>query len=122
MLIINFHIIRRTFCLGFMLACVVRCSQGSVVRTAKIFSDGGSERLEHTSYVATVSGIRELHCVTHTEDVLTDAKLCPLQDVMELEKGQRGTTKGNQGNETTCKENLKILWRGWGLWLTFAKS
>lgn len=66
------------------------------MRTAKLFSDEvtcGTERLEHTSDRATVSGVRELHCITHTEDVPTDAKLCPLQDVMKLEKGQRGTTK-----------------------------
>ena len=68
----------------------------NMVRTAKLFSDEvicGTERLEHTSYRVTVSGIRELHCITHTEDVHTGAKLHPFQDVMELAKRQRGTTK-----------------------------
>lgn len=69
-----------------METCAGRCSQGSGVKTPKLLSGEvtrGTERLEHTLHGATVSGVRELHRVTHTEDIPTDAKLCPLQDVME---------------------------------------
>lgn len=66
------------------------------MRRAKLFSDEvtcGTERLEHTSYRATVSGVGELRFITHMQGVPTDAKLHPLQDVMELGKRQQGTAK-----------------------------
>lgn len=79
-----------------METCTVRCSWDSMVRTAKLSSDEvtcGTERLAHASHGATVSGAGELHCITPMGDFPTDAKLCPLQGVIEFEKGQRETTK-----------------------------
>lgn len=69
-----------------METCAGRCSQGSTLKTPRLFPGEvtrGIERLEHASHGATVSGVRELHCITHTEDIPTEAKLCPLRDVME---------------------------------------
>lgn len=76
--------------------CAVRRSQDSTVRTAKLSSDEmtcGTERLEHTSYRATASGVGEMYFITHMQGVPTGPKLHPLQDVMELEKQQQGTAK-----------------------------
>jgi len=64
-----------------------------MVRADKLFSDEancGTETLEHTLHRATGSEIREFHCVICMQFI---AKPCSLQDMVELEKGQKGTTK-----------------------------
>lgn len=51
-----------------------------MVGTAKLFLDEvtcGTERREHTSQGATVSGVRKLHFITHTEGIPTDVQLHP---------------------------------------------
>lgn len=63
-----------------------------MVRADKLLDEAncGAETLEHTSHRATGSEIREFHCIIDMEFI---AKPRFLQGAMELEKGQKGTTK-----------------------------
>lgn len=79
-----------------METCAVRGIQGSTVRTAKLFSDEvtcGTERPEHTSNRAAASGIGELRCVTHREDIPTNVSYVLSRMRWSWRKGTEGRLK-----------------------------